>query len=75
MSLSEFLHMGGYGFYVWWSYGLFAAAIIWMLVLPRIQKGQRLKAVRQQMALEQLRQERAATPRASDPPPSTDPQD
>jgi heme exporter protein D len=26
-SLSDFLHMGGYGFYVWSSYGMCAALI------------------------------------------------
>ncbi len=59
MSLSEFLNMGGYGFFVWWSYGLFAIAILWLLLLPRIQKRFRLKEVRQQIALEQLREQRA----------------
>lgn len=27
MSLQEFLHMGGYGFYVWTSYGLCAVVL------------------------------------------------
>ncbi len=33
-SLSEFLHMGGYGLYVWGAYGLSAAVLIWNAVLP-----------------------------------------
>lgn len=28
MSIQEFLHMGGYGFYVWTSYGLWAVVMI-----------------------------------------------
>ena len=34
MSLTEFLHMGGYGFYVWSSYGLALAVLVLNLVLP-----------------------------------------
>jgi len=33
MSLQEFLHMGGYGFYVWTSYGLCAVVLILNVVL------------------------------------------
>ena len=39
-SLSDFLHMGGYGLYVWGSFGLTAvliAAELWMLQLHRKQ--------------------------------------
>ena len=50
MSLQEFLHMGGYGFYVWTSYGLCAAVLILnvMLSLTRQRKvlrelGKRLR--------------------------------
>ena len=28
-SLSDFLHMGGYGFYVWTSFAVTAVAFIW----------------------------------------------
>ena len=33
-SFSEFLHMGGYGFYVWSAYGLAAAVLTWNAILP-----------------------------------------
>jgi len=28
MSIQEFLHMGGYGFYVWTSYGLWTVILV-----------------------------------------------
>jgi len=33
-SLGEFLHMGGYGLYVWGAYGLSAAVLAWNAILP-----------------------------------------
>ncbi|OGT84273.1 MAG: heme exporter protein CcmD [Gammaproteobacteria bacterium RIFCSPLOWO2_02_FULL_61_13] len=33
-SLGEFLHMGGYGLYVWGAYGLSAAILIWNAIVP-----------------------------------------
>ncbi len=34
MTLTEFLHMGGYAFYVWTSYGLTAVILIANLLVP-----------------------------------------
>ena len=34
MNWSEFLHMGGYGFYVWSSYGLALLVLLLNLYLP-----------------------------------------
>ena len=34
MSVSEFLTMGGYGVYVWTSYGIAAVVLIANLVIP-----------------------------------------
>jgi heme exporter protein D len=34
MTLTEFLHMGGYAFYVWTSYGLAAVILIANLLVP-----------------------------------------
>lgn len=34
MSLTEFLHMGGYAFYVWTSYGLALLVLIMNLWIP-----------------------------------------
>ncbi|MGD9941849.1 MAG: heme exporter protein CcmD [Burkholderiaceae bacterium] len=38
--MKDFLHMGGYGFYVWSSYGMLAAALLIELVgLHRRRRG------------------------------------
>lgn len=34
MNWSEFIHMGGYGFYVWSSYGLALLVLLLNLYLP-----------------------------------------
>ena len=34
MSLTEFLHMGGYGFYVWSSYGLALIVLVVNVLMP-----------------------------------------
>ena len=34
-SLSEFLAMGGYGFYVWLSFGMTALCMVWEVVMVR----------------------------------------
>jgi heme exporter protein D len=52
-SLDEFLEMGGYGLYVWGSYGMSAVALAWE-ALMLVQARRR--------ALEDLREELAASP-------------
>ena len=34
MSLTEFLHMGGYAFYVWTSYGLALVVLVVNMIVP-----------------------------------------
>jgi heme exporter protein D len=53
MSLTEFINMGGYGFYVWTSYGICFAVLLLIVVMPIIQRKQFLR----QLALKQKRQE------------------
>ena len=53
MSLQEFLAMGGYGFYVWTSYGICFFVLLANVVAPIIQRKQFLR----QQALKQKRQE------------------
>ena len=36
-SLSEFLHMGGYGVYVWSAYGITFVAMVLSVVIPLYQ--------------------------------------
>lgn len=38
MSAAEFFHMGGYGFYVWGSFGV---TLLLMLIEPVLLKGRR----------------------------------
>lgn len=38
MNLTEFLHMGGYAFYVWTSYGLAALILLINIVVPLRQR-------------------------------------
>ena len=38
MNLNEFLHMGGYGFYVWSSYGIALVVLVLNIILPARQR-------------------------------------
>jgi heme exporter protein D len=51
MTLQEFFAMGGYGFYVWTSYGLTLLVLAVNIILPVIQRKQFLR----QQALKQKR--------------------
>jgi heme exporter protein D len=53
MSLQEFLAMGGYGFYVWTSYGICLIVLLANVVIPIIQRKNFLR----QQALKQKRQD------------------
>ncbi|MEE8379239.1 MAG: heme exporter protein CcmD [Gammaproteobacteria bacterium] len=53
MSLQEFLHMGGYGFYVWTSYGLCAI----VLILNVIQSLSRQRKIMRELTIRLRRQE------------------
>jgi heme exporter protein D len=54
---SQFFDMGGYAFYVWWSYGIFFAVIIANIVLPITRRRQVIarvrRAIRRETALQQ----------------------
>ncbi len=54
MSLESFLHMGGYAFYVWTSYGITSAVLLWNLFAPIVRRKQLLR----QLALKQKRAQR-----------------
>lgn len=54
MTLEEFLHMGGYAFYVWTSYGITTAVMLYFIVAPVLQRKQVLR----QLALKQKREQR-----------------
>ncbi len=40
MSLAEFFAMGGYGFYVWTSYGLTLIVLVANIVIPVMERRQ-----------------------------------
>lgn len=42
-SVSEFFHMGGYAFYVWFSYGLTTIALTLSWLLPVLKQKSILK--------------------------------
>jgi heme exporter protein D len=51
MSIQEFFAMGGYGFYVWTSYGLTLIVLLANIVIPVVQRKQFFR----QQALKQKR--------------------
>lgn len=46
--MMETLNMGGDGFYVWTSYGIFAAVIIWQAVQPILRHRRILAEIREE---------------------------
>jgi heme exporter protein D len=38
MTISEFFNMGGYGFYVWTSFGLTFVMLIWQIIQPLLEQ-------------------------------------
>lgn len=52
MTLQEFLYMGGYGFYVWMSYGVALLVLVANILIPIQQRKRFFK----QQALKQQRQ-------------------
>ena len=55
----EFFRMGGYAFYVWWSYAIVFVVLALNLILPSLQ----LRRVHRALA----RQARFTDPRLTDP--------
>lgn len=54
-SFSEFLAMGGYGFYVWLSYGLTFLAVGLLIWQSKRESRQILQQVKKDLAREQLK--------------------
>lgn len=48
MSFSDFLYMGGYGFYVWSAYGIVALLLVLNTVVPVIRHRRLLREARDQ---------------------------
>lgn len=51
-SWSDLIHMGGYGFYVWLSYGLSFIAIVALIIQSLIGKSAVLKSVKREQQRE-----------------------
>ena len=53
-SVSEFFAMGGYGFYVWGSFGLTAAVMLIETLLIRSQRKELLSSLRNELLSERI---------------------
>ncbi|MFQ1013919.1 heme exporter protein CcmD [Avibacterium paragallinarum] len=47
-SVSDFLNMGGYGFYVWLSYGLSFLALVGLIVQGMLRKKTLIKEIQRE---------------------------
>ena len=54
---SDFIAMGGYGFYVWTAYGLTLAVLGWLLILPFVRQRQLRREQQRQQRRQQRKQE------------------
>ncbi|MFO6421894.1 heme exporter protein CcmD [Motilimonas sp. KMU-193] len=45
-SLSDFLAMGGYGFYVWLAFGVSLVSLVWIILDTRLKRRRILAQVR-----------------------------
>ena len=52
---SEFFDMGGYAFYVWWSYAFFFALIIANVVLPVLGRRKVINRVKRAIRRESMK--------------------
>ena len=51
---SEFFHMGGYAFFVWWSYAIFFIVIAINVIHPVLQRKSVINRVRRAIRRENL---------------------
>lgn len=54
-SWSEFIHMGGYAFYVWTSYGIALVVMVANVVLPLFTRKQVIRRLRRRYRREETR--------------------
>ncbi|WP_421866662.1 heme exporter protein CcmD [Motiliproteus sp.] len=59
-SFSDFLAMGGHGFYVWLAYGIAVAIIVYNVVSPLLRKKQFIEQHKRRLKREQRLAERQA---------------
>ena len=46
MTLAEFFHMGGYGFYVWMAYGVAAVVLLLNIIIPNRRHREIITGIR-----------------------------
>ena len=56
-SLSEFLHMGGYGLYVWGSFGVTALLIVGELWMLKAHRKEALKQARRAVEFGKMKED------------------
>ena len=54
MSFGEFLHMGGYAFYVWTSYGIAAIVLLVNFIIPIQRRRKLLDQIQRQTRREKV---------------------
>ena len=54
MNWAEFFDMGGYAFFVWSSYGLTFAILLWNIVAPMMRRKKILAQIKRAIKREQL---------------------
>ena len=60
MNWGEFFHMGGYAVYVWTSWGLTAAVLLWQFMQPKLAAGRIRREIMRQIARQRKLQADAA---------------
>lgn len=53
MNWSEFLHMGGYAYYVWPAWGLTLVVLIWQVMHPKLTNRRIRREIARQLRREQ----------------------
>ncbi len=53
--MTEFLHMGGYGFFVWSCFGISAVVLIFNVVMPLVRHKQIKREIKGQLTRANLK--------------------
>lgn len=61
-SWAEFFHMGGYAFFVWWSYGITFLVLLLNIIMPLLQRRKIAARIRRAIRREALEREAANQP-------------
>lgn len=53
MTIAEFFHAGGYGFYLWWAFGITAALMVGEALMLKHKRNAVIKRLKRLIRLEQ----------------------